>query len=138
MSRPVLRRDVQAKISKVRELPCHMACLSGLMVLGIAFRLSLTNHLACSISGLMQSPSWWHAHLQVKLNSSMRVSRRLAGHTFSALFLLYPFKFSPLETTQTNGYYHVWLRQMVLVNGSLRSLLSILKCTLRPYLLGCV
>ena len=137
----LLERGAQAESSRVME-PKRTALppgsVSDFMVMGLVSRLSLTNHLACSISGLIQGSSWCHAHLQAKLNSSMSVCGGLARHTFSALLLSAPLKFSPLETTQTNGYYHAWLRQVVLVNGSLRSLLSILKCTLRPYLLGCV
>ena len=49
------------------------------MVVGLVSGLSLANHLACARS-LTQGPSWWHAHLSAKMDSSLSVSGRLAGH----------------------------------------------------------
>ena len=123
------------------------------MVMGLVSRLSVANHLAWPIFRLTQGPLWWRVHLSAKMDSSGRVSGRLAGHIISSLLLSAPPEFSRLvfggstvffirtsccETTQESTYHPAWPRRAVLVNGSLTILLSILKCTLRPYLLGCV
>ena len=127
--------------------------VSGFMLMRLVSRLSLASNLAWPISGLTQGPSRWHLHLSATMDSSVRVSGRLAGHIISSLLLSAPPEFSRLvfggstvffirtsccETTQESTYHPAWPRRAVLVNGSLTILLSILKCTLRPYLLGCV
>ena len=46
--------------------------------------------LLVSIFGLTQGPFWWHLHLSAKMDSSVRVSGRLAGHIMG-WHLLLPF-----------------------------------------------
>ena len=39
---------------------------------------------------MTQGPSWWHVHHSAKMDSSVRVSGRLAGYIISSLHLLAP------------------------------------------------
>ena len=48
--------------------------------MGLVSGLSLASHLAWPVFGVTQGPSWWHAHLSAKTDSSMKHSGKLAGH----------------------------------------------------------
>ena len=43
--------------------------VSGFMVTGLVFGLSLASYLAWPIFGLTQGPSWWHMYLSAKMDS---------------------------------------------------------------------
>ena len=89
-----------------------------------------------------QGPSWRHMHLSAKMDSSMRVSGRLAGHATSRHRRLLPFsppQFFPLvfsgspvfligtfccDTAHARGWCGAWPRRPVSVNGSLSTPLN--------------
>ena len=54
--------------------------VSGFRVMGLVSGLSLASHLAVPTFGLIQGPSWRHTNLSAKMDSSAKVSGRLAGH----------------------------------------------------------
>lgn len=54
------------------------------------------------ILDLTQGPPWWHLHLPAKMDSSVRVPGRLAGHI---VLLIRTFCY---ETTHASGYYRAW------------------------------
>ena len=54
--------------------------VSGFMVIGLVSGLSLASHPACAHIWPDSGPSWGCAHFSAKMNSSVMVSGRLAGH----------------------------------------------------------
>ena len=77
--------------------------VSSFMVLGFVSRLSLAHHLPWPVFGLTQGPFWWCAHLSAKMDSSVRVSGRLAGRIISLLLLAPPGFFWVSFTRHTTG-----------------------------------
>ena len=55
--------------------------ISGFMLVGLAFWCLWPIILFVPIFGLSQGPSWWRVQLSAKMDSSVRVSGRWAGHS---------------------------------------------------------
>ena len=109
------------------------------MVMRLVSGLSLANHRAWPISGLIQGPSRWCTHLSAKMDSNVRASGRLAGHIIFSLILLAPPYFSWLDfeaalqslsgppvQVHASRYHYAWPRQVVSVMGSPTSALGII------------
>jgi len=126
----LLGRGTQGESSRLREPRrtfCHLARSLRCHGNGVSFRV-LSGQSSCLARTWSDSGSWWCVHLSAKMDSSTKDSGRLVPPPTGPsqillvslqgcmVFLIRAFC---CETIHARGYYHVWPRWAVSVNGPL-------------------
>ena len=123
-------REESSRVKSSSRPSARWLAVSGFMAMRLVSGLSQANHCAWPIFGVIQGPSQWCTHLSAKMDSNVRASGRLAGHSISSLILLAPPYFSwlnievaphslsgPPVVVHASRYHHAWLEQVVSVMG---------------------